>query len=223
MLISNDYNFCIFNIPKTGTKSIRLAFDALTKQTGKTIINIIGGATTPVVPQHATLKDARKMFERNNAQFDEYKKFLIIRNPWQRYYSLFNYTQKKYKELSLLGKRNSVQEAALQNWSKILERHKDRQEILRRVIIANKPQSDYIFDNDGSIPSLTTIGRFETIEQDINSFLSTINIPPLQLPHENKYEYDYSIEEEFNQELIDLIAAKEKLTIERFDFQPPKT
>ena len=62
MLISTICKFAIFNIPKTGTKSIRKALCLdYQEQNGKKIIDIIGGQKTGL-HHHETLKGAIAFF-----------------------------------------------------------------------------------------------------------------------------------------------------------------
>ena len=88
MLISHKHKFITIDIPKTGTRSMRMSLEPLG------VIDIAGGPyATQDNPfeQHGSALSAKKQFIEKNWNWKEYYKWIIVRNPWNRYFSFFKF------------------------------------------------------------------------------------------------------------------------------------
>ena len=97
MLISHKHKFITIDIPKTATRSLRETF------VPQNIIDIVGEPNLNAdFYQHGTAQQCRNSLQKLNKNFSDYFSFVIVRNPWSRYYSFFKYFKEyaeKYKNM----------------------------------------------------------------------------------------------------------------------------
>ncbi len=84
-------------------------------------------------------------------------------------------------------------------------------QVLKSIIINNRKQSDYYLNDQNEI-MVSHIAEFSNLEKEFNYFCKIINIDDAKLKHENKSITKIS-KDTYNQELIDLVAEKEKHVI----------
>lgn len=147
----DKYNCIFIHIPKAAGQSVGLAL------------------FNDRHPGHWRLKD----FEwENKNKKEKYTKFTIVRNPWDRVVSAYNYlvNHTKYK--------------TDQDFSKLyLKDYSDFNDFilhgLRKDEVINwvhfRPQLSFLEDENGNI-DIDFIGRFENIQNDFNSICKIINI-----------------------------------------------
>jgi hypothetical protein len=206
MLISHKYKFITIDIPKTGTRSLRESLLPLG------IIDV-GGLPNFCTEfyQHDCAIRAKKQFAKNNWNWNDYFKFTIVRNPWARYFSFFKYF-KSYGE-KYLRQDESI------NWGKPeinqgklcveLFENKDDQTILKNIILNNDSQDSYYCDERGEI-IVDHIASFENLENEFIFLCEQVGINAPHLKHGNKSPQSESMHDIYNQQLIDLVASKEK-------------
>jgi hypothetical protein len=217
MLISHKHKFITIDIPKTGTRSMRQTLEPLG------IIDIAGGPYetrhNPFV-QHGSSVDAKKQFIKKNWNWQEYYKWIIVRNPWARYFSFFKY-YKSYGEKYLQSDESIPWGSVQINQGKIavdLFRGRTDQQVLKIIILNNDSQSSYYSDNDGEV-IVDYIARFENLRNEYVSFCDRVGINNTTLEHGNKSLYTSSLYEIYNQELTDLVAEKDKAVINLMNYQ----
>lgn len=213
MLISHKLKFLTIDIPKTGTKSLRMSLVNLG------IIDIVG---QPVLSssfyQHGTANQCKKSLSNIGIKFNDYFSFSIIRNPWQRYASFFNYYKNIYQQSLTedIYKWNplKIQQAEccinmFQNYA-----HHD---VLKQIILTKTSQDKYFLQNNKCI--INHIGLFENITEEFSTLCDRVGISPMvKLRHENNGgHYDYK--DFYTQELIDLVSQKEKYIIDNYGYQ----
>jgi hypothetical protein len=92
--ISHKYRFVFFAFPKTGSESVRKALDPLSDVRGQMAIDF--GKTADgedIIPDHATPMEVRALFREKGWPFEEYFRFVFVRNPWTRLVSLYRFIQ----------------------------------------------------------------------------------------------------------------------------------
>jgi len=209
MLISHSHKFITIDVPKTGTRSLRESLLPLG------VVDICG---TPNLDaefyQHDCAIGAKKQFVKNGWKWSNYFKFTIVRNPWDRYFSFFKYF-KSYGEKYLRRDESIVWGAAEINQGQYcvsLFSNSDEQTVLKNIILNNDSQDSYCCDENGEI-TVNHIASFENLENEFIFLCNKVGIDAPTLQHSNKTSNSESIFKIYNQQLIDLVAQKEKRVI----------
>ena len=209
MLISHKHKFITIDIPKTATRSLR---ETLLPQN---IIDTVGEPNLNAdFYQHGTAKQCSNSLQKLNKNFSDYFSFVIVRNPWDRYYSFFKYF-KEYKE-KYKNKDASIKWSAPEiNQGKMCEElfaNKTDEIVLRNIIMNNPCQSDY-YANENDEIMVSHIAKFENLNQEFQLLCNQVNVNYSPLFHENKSVTKISYYNIYTKETIDLVAAKEKNVI----------
>lgn len=210
MLISHKHKFITIDIPKTGTRSFRESLYPLG------LIDIVG---EPFVEadfyQHDTAIRAKKQFAKHNFDWNDYFKFTIVRNPWQRYFSFFKYF-KSYGEKYMRRDESIAWGEAEINQGKYcvsLFSNSDEQTVLKNIILNNNSQDSYYCDESGKI-MVDHIAEFDNLQNEFALLCNKVDIETSKLQHRNKSSNSLNMHDTYNQQLIDLVAKKEKRVIE---------
>ena len=210
MLISHKHKFITIDIPKTATRSLR---ETLVPQN---VIDIVGEPRKNVdFYQHGTAQQCLKSLRKSNKNFADYFSFVIVRNPWDRYYSFFKYF-KEYAE-KYKNKNESISWNAPEiNQGKMCEKlfaNKTDEIVLRNIIINNECQSDYYADEKNEI-MVSHIAKFENLNTEFEFLCNQVNVNYSPLFHGNKSVIKSSYYNIYTKETINLVAEKEKNVIE---------
>lgn len=210
MLISHKHKFITIDIPKTGTRSLRESLLPLN------IIDVRGLANfESEFYQHDFATRAKKQFTKNNWNWSDYFKFTIVRNPWARYFSFFKYFKSYGDKYLRRDKSIDWDEPELNQGELCVElfKSKDDQAVLKNIILNNHAQDAYYRNKCGET-IVDYIAEFEDLSNEFIFFCDKININAPQLQHGNKSSTSFSMIDVYNQQLIDLVAEKEKNVIE---------
>lgn len=183
MIISHKHKFISLDPPKTGTNYRQ----NLLRNYGDHIPEL----------QHANLTEVQNYFH----QYDlsNYFTFTFVRNPWKRYFSWFHFLNRHNHNLSPQKFYNFM----------FCYLSKTPQTNDLRITL---PQS-FWFESQEEI-NVDFIGRLENIKEDMNYVLDKLKIKTqLKNKPENKSIYKIKYEDAYNQQLIDLVAKKEKSVI----------
>jgi len=213
MLISHKCKFITIDIPKTGTRSLRESLRPLN------VLDIIGGEDDRF-KQHGTALECKYDLQSFlGYDFDEYFSFCIVRNPWERYLSFFKYYKEKGEEyLQTTDYSKWTKPQILQGeFASNLFTNKDEQKILKIIINTNKNQTEY-YTNENQDIMVSHIAKFENIQKEFDYFCKTIGLDQIKLLHSNKSVTQISCGDIYNQELIDLVAEKEKKVIDLMSY-----
>lgn len=209
MLISHKHKFITIDIPKTGTRSLRESLYPLN------IIDILG---TPNLNdefyQHGTALDCRNALKKNNINFNDYYSFCVVRNPWKRYFSFFKYF-KNYGQKYMRRDKSIVWESAEINQGQYcvsLFSQSDHQTILKNIIINHPAQDEYYCNQNGQI-IVNHIAKFDNLQNEFVFLCNKINIKAPSLQYGNKSVNSLNMHDIYNQQLINLVAEKEKSVI----------
>lgn len=210
MLLSHRYKFITIDIPKTGSRSLRESLTPLG------VVNIHGEAKLDSeFYQHDHASRVQKQFVKNDWDWNDYFKFTVVRNPWARYFSFFKYF-KSYGEKYLHRDQSIDWGQAQLNQGKLcvkLFENKDDQTILKNIILNNDAQDSYYCDTNDEI-IVDHIASFENLENEFVFLCNRLEINAPHLQHGNKSSQSQNMHEIYNQQLIDLVAQKEKSVIE---------
>lgn len=212
MLIAHRHKFITIDIPKTGTRSLRMSLAPLG------LIDVIGQPNATVdIPfkQHGSVLSAREQFINEEWEWNDYFKWSVIRNPWYRYFSFFKY-YKNYLEKYTHRDESSVWTQSEINQGESCVRlfsNKTDQQVLEVIITSQPSQDTYYCDESGNI-IVDHLAEFENITEEFNSFCDHIGISAPKFHHGNKSESSLTVNDVYNQQLIDLVAQKEKNVIE---------
>jgi hypothetical protein len=206
VLISHKHKFITIDIPKTGTRSFRESLLQLK------IIDIIGLPNfDSEFYQHGHAILAKKQFVKNGWKWNNYFKFTIVRNPWDRYFSFFKYF-KSYSD-KYLSRHESIDwnEPEINQGKFCVElfKNKDDQTVLKNIILNNDSQDSYYCDESGKI-IVDHIAEFQNLQNEFVFLCNQVGIQTPTLQHSNKSSSPLNMRDIYNQELIDLVAEKEK-------------
>ena len=220
MLISHKYKFITIDIPKTGTKTLRQTLLPVIP------IDVIGKGDDHLSDfyQHCTVNACKRGFKERGWDFKQYTTFSTLRNPWKRYVSFLMYKINKGNEY-----KNATEEE-LKNWDP-LERlqgekcnrafdnfNRNELEFLKFIIKVNPSQDNYVLDNNGEV-AIDFLGDLENFDDHFHKFCNAVGITSIpELKHSNKSSYKKPHTEYYNQELIDMVAKKEKWVIDQFGY-----
>ena len=202
-------------MPKTGTRSLRTTLD------GAGVVDVLGEPynSNSALKQHATIQDCIEGFRERGWDIDEYYKYTVVRNPWDRYFSFYTYYKMKAEEF-LSGGSEELNDLQIKQGKLAVELfdNKTNTQILRHLIYGQPEQLFYLQDNKHNIP-FNRIALFENLSKEFESFCKDVNIHHVELGHENKSnEGRLDKGDVFAQEIVDMIAEKEKWVIDEFGY-----
>ena len=213
MLISHKYKFLTVDIPKTGTKTLREtlvgSFDFVGKDKN----------------QHMGIKKCKKFFIDNGLPFEDYFKFSIVRNPWHRYASFCSYIFDRASLCKRAIVDGSIEEfpqiriKQCKSYEKLLNKaDNDKKKLIKIILERMSAQYNFISNEDGLV-EMDMIATTENLNKDINAFCKKVGIKEqLKVLHGNKKNRSEPIQNYYNQELIDMVAEKEKWVIDQFGY-----
>lgn len=215
MLISHKHKFVTIDMPKTGTRSLRTTLD------GAGVVDVIGAPynSNSVLKQHASIQDCIKGFRERGWNIDEYYKYTVVRNPWDRYFSFYTYYKMKAQEF-LSNSPEELTDMQIKQGELAVElfNNKTDTQTLKYIIHGQPSQLSYLQDKKHNIP-FNRIALFENLSEEFESFCKDVNIGHLELGHENKSnEGRLSKGDVFVQGIVDMIAEKEKWVIDEFGY-----
>lgn len=139
----------------------------------------------------------------DKAQFEQYFKFTIVRNPWARAHSWY---------------RNVVRDP-LHRRDFGVDEHCTFAEFMERHLScwALDPQLDWLVDRSGRVV-MDFVGRFETLSDSYAEARAKMGLDPVELPkmiHSDPVDY----RKDYSTTLRDTVAAKYADEIERFGYE----
>jgi len=215
MLISHKHKFITIDIPKTATRSLRETF------VPQNIIDIVGEPNLNAgFYQHGTAQQCSESLQKLNLNFADYFSFVIVRNPWDRYYSFFKYYKeylKRYKsrDVSVAWSAQGINQGKM--CEKLFESNTD-EAVLRQIIISNRSQSDYYTNEENQIV-VSHIAKFENLNEEFELLCNKVNVKYSPLFHGNKSSKKGSYHDVYTQQTIDLVAEKERDVIQLNEYE----
>jgi hypothetical protein len=201
-MIDQEYKFIFVHIPRTGGTSIeKLLFKGSNDYKEWLGYN----SEYKLFAQHATIKQLKNEL---NVRVDDYFKFTIIRNPYERAVSDYFWLSKRklshptsFKDYLLL--RNGFEK--LNHLRDETGRGDHFLTQFQFIEIEGKLEIDFII-------------RFENLQTDFNVVCDKIGIPKQQLPHDHKSKHKHYTEY-YDEETKQIVAEKFSKDIEYFGYE----
>jgi hypothetical protein len=201
-MISKKHKIIFIHIPKTGgssiEKSLKDVFDEdIVVNGNQTLIN--GNLKKPIKGSYNSLKHGTALelsSQYGTEIFNNFHKFAVIRNPWDRLLSLYKWAKggkegyNKKKFINFLPKEPNT--GTRTQW----------------VI------NEYICNEKDEL-LVDTVLNFDDLNKDFNLFINNHNLD-LKLPHINKSIKKESFRECMDNEVIDKISFLYKKEIDKF-------
>lgn len=206
MIISHEKKFVFIHVPKTGGTSISswLLKHPFCFEDGN---------------KHATAKEARSYFETNGWPWHEYKKFLVVRNPWSRAYSYYKFI------MQYVGKK--LDYPSWENEISYVASHKDfndwviKNPLEEHVRHQNETETDYYRLYAYSDEGYNLIDfplEQEHLTRDWQSCCNFLEIKYEQLGRHNRSKGSNIITNVYSDEAKKLIAERNPFVISRFGY-----
>tara|TARA_B100001094_G_scaffold62804_1_gene58679 strand:+ start:5172 stop:5843 length:672 start_codon:yes stop_codon:yes gene_type:complete len=156
---------------------------------------------------HSSASDIKKYLDERGYRWDDYFKFVFIRNPWEREVSAYEYHRQ------VMSKNKCPTDFNIKNIEMALN-----QPPKNFIMRSNRwTPHDYIFDEDGKL-MVDFIGKVENIEQDFEKVVKKIlphaNITQWRLPHSNKTTKNKSYRDYYDDESIEYISNRDSKIVE---------
>jgi len=205
MIYSLQHNFIFISNPKTGSTTIERLFKKYLKP-----------------HEYITSKDINMSKHARNYELRELpnyltaKKFVFIRNPWERTYSWFTYLRGLDQESfdpEIGWENRSIYglEGAVGNFKTFIHTAPEWVFSNNYMWCVNKFGQNDIYN----------IGTMENFAKDVCFMMNSIGISLTedQIPHNNKSKKWMEYRERYNDEMREVVAEKFKLDIEIFKFE----
>ncbi len=202
-MISHPHRCIFVHIPKTAGNSINRVFG-------------VGWE------DHKDLQRYRD--ELSPELFQKYFKFAVVRNPWDRLLSDYNYQRKKSraKDSKLFVFTEGGSRRNFAEWVEVALTHPEQYNAERwggavsPTIHRWSPQIDWI-SVDGR-PQVDFIARLERLPQDFRAICHRLDIPAVRLPHRNRrLHWHYS--HYYERETRHLVASYYARDVEYFGYE----
>ena len=156
---------------------------------------------------HSSASDIKKYLDERGYRWDDYFKFVFIRNPWEREVSAYEYHRQ------VMSKNKYPTDFNWKNIEMALNQPP-------KNFIMRSPRwtpHDYIFDEDGKL-MVDFVGKVENIEQDfekvVKKILPYIKITQWRLPHRNTTIKNKSYRDYYDDESIEYIRNRDSKIVE---------
>ncbi len=157
---------------------------------------------------HSSASDIKKYLDERGYRWDDYFKFVFIRNPWERAVSAYEYHRQ------IMSKDKQKTDFNIKG-VEIALNQPPRNFIMRNM--GSWSPHNYIFDKDGKL-MVDFVGRVENIEQDFEKVVKKIlpyaNITQWRLPHINTTTKNKSYRDYYDDESIEYIRNRDAKIIE---------
>jgi len=200
-MISHKHKFIFVHIPKNAGESMEICLGGYEDK------KKLWGEENGVVLQH--LKACELQEKLGDQVFNDYFKFSFVRNPFSKCLSEY-FWEKTYLNESL----------NFNDWVKLklgdfINHSENNTKIMRQK--HNLEQYKFIYDAlDNCLVDF--VGRFENLQQDLNTICDKIGIPKQQLPHKNKSKHKHYTEY-YDYETRQIVAEKYAKDIEYFNYE----
>ena len=201
-MISDRYRCIFIHIPRTAGSAIEKA--------------LVGRDWWFVNPftKHLTARQARLLYGKR--RWCEYFSFAFVRNPWDKLVSMWesNFYRRQRRKLKTFKKfvrevnRNPFEQHTL-HYHQILELTPDAQ---------LSPWDSFMRSRLGQA-RVKFVGRFESLQVDMERVCAEIGIPAVQLPVVNRSDRRQQYREYYDDETIKIVADRFATDIKLFDYE----
>jgi len=213
MLISHKYKFLTIDIPKTGTRSMRETLEPLK------LFDFHGGPRVGDIRlwQHSTALEAKMEFARLGWDWDSYFKYVVVRNPYDRYLSFLNYLNWFSENLNSDKLTTELQRNQARQARSLFQHSNNIEEVMFKLIKRNqdhwRSQDCFFRDNAGNI-IVDHIADFSNINEEFSFFCKKTGIGEnLNLRHSNKSHKVFNKKQVFSGMNLKSLSEKECFVI----------
>ncbi len=208
MLISHRRQFIFVHVPKTAGQSVAAAFRPYADHPEEYLVNRLLGSMAfrlnrclrykvRKFRKHARAAKIRRQLPTD--VFDRYFKFAFVRNPWDRWVSLYHFI----REYPSHHRHKQVLRLSFEEFLDTLARKQKRR------------QKPFLTDADGNL-LVDYVGRFETLQADFAHLARVLKVPAsLDHMHKTKHRDHRSY---YNSRTIELVAEISRDDIELFGY-----
>lgn len=195
-MISRKHKFIFIHIPKTGGTSIERALNI--DPVNLSVDNLTGFLHNFGWLQHCTLQEMELKF---NIKLNNFLKFTVIRNPWDRMVSNYFYSKRRDSK-----KYSTFNEFVFQ--PKYANQYHQKHDL---------SQFDFVCDNQGKI-NIDYFCRFENLQHDFNMICDKLEISRSQLPHTKKTNHKHYTEY-YDDQTRQIVAERYAKDIKYFGYE----
>jgi hypothetical protein len=197
------------DIPRTGSTSVKLALaEQFGSEFGKSYLREGAQRTEKVIPDHTTARQARRIL--SPELWGRLLTFSIVRNPWDRCYSLFRYR---------IANKEIPADFPFSEYLALLERHNTRHPYTPFVYPPFfMPMCDFVLDEGGK-QLVNYIGRFERWEEFMLVLREKIGVDFSGLRRAEVTGQSGGYKKAYCNEGVEIIARIYRDDIERFGYQ----
>jgi hypothetical protein len=230
MQISHKYKFIFFSNPKTGSESVRKILEPYSEEK---VTAFRKRTSASLLYSHITPHEVQQIFREKGINYDDYFKFVFVRNPWARLVSLYEMiyatnASKNVKsplrfKLKMFHKKVFTRKPDFNFWLKSVQndgigaggKEADRWRRYGSYSIDN-----YIMDNEKNI-LVDKVIKLEDIDKELIPTLVNLNLPNannIKIENINNRNYQ-KYAKYYNQESIERVSCLYKYDIENFNYQ----
>ena len=219
MLISHKRKFVFLAMPKTASTSVRKILEKHSD-----IIGVKAFETTEEFPfnEHLPARELKKIFDERGWDWFDYRRFCLVRNPYDRIVSEYHYRYVANRE-ELLKRRSPIRRTLLKIKDRV-KRTTFREFVLslpsnKERKAATSPISDFVCDYDGQC-LVDDILMYEKLNEQVPVYLKElgIDVSPQDIPYLNTSDRG-SYREYYNKETKQVIDELFAYDIEQFGYQ----
>jgi hypothetical protein len=222
MRISHQHRFVFFASPKTGSRSVRKLLDPHAEIHGRPAHELT--ADFPFY-NHMRPEELRDVFASRGWDFEDYFKFVMVRNPWSRLVSLYEMSAfREGGQLSRLRGRATRHEG-FRAWVRALDPpgvgsgRGDPAEMEKGVIrFGVLSHLGFAGDEAGRL-LVDEVIKLEEIESRLPSLFERLGLPPVsRVPRTGRGRYRDSYRTYYDDQTSELVRALYEEDIERFGY-----
>jgi len=205
MLISHKHKFVFIHISKNAGTSISKVLSPYSEIKATNLHK----RKYALYRQHTTASQLKTIFENHGWDWNEYFSFGIVRNPWARIVSKYEF----WKQTANNEKKSNFWDFC----KRVTDQCGTFSELLSSKYPYNQPsQSDFIYESANLLVNF--VGRYENLEQDFDKICERIGVPRMQLPVLHKtYHNPYC--DYYTDKTQKIIAEKYAEDIENFKYK----
>lgn len=231
MQISHKYKFIFFSNPKTGSETVREILDNYSDIRG---IPFQTTAKQNSYYSHISPKEVKSIFVKQNINYDEYYKFVFVRNPWARLVSLYemiysNQSTKNVKnplkfKIKCFYREKFVKKPDFKTWLKTIKNDGEGaggKEWERWRRYGSYSLDNYIMDEQRNI-LVDKVIRLEDIDKELIPTLVNIGLPitktDIKLEKVNHRKHE-KYTKYYDEDSIEHVKSLYKYDIENFNYK----
>lgn len=216
MRISHKYRFIFFAIPRTGSTTTRSVLDEFSDVKSLHITQL-----PPGFPfyHHISPLEVKIIFDKEGLSFFDYRRFCVVRNPYDRVVSLYHHHQRMKTERFINAR---IFKKFLYKINDVIRPTTTFRDYVMQINPAKREPTSiksFISDNKGHL-LINDILKFENLGEELPTYLANfgIQINADNVPHlnasENRQDYRVYYDEVTKQRVSNLYSYE----IERFDY-----